>query len=75
LPDGQVGERARVERERVLDQPDQLGVVKVEAEVLVELTDGRQVVVERLLDMTPVVCISAGLRCSARWGKEKGKQK
>ena len=27
-PDGQVGERARVERERVLDQPEQLGVAR-----------------------------------------------
>ena len=40
-PDGQVGERACVEREPVLDQPDQLGVVKVEAEILAERADAR----------------------------------
>src|SRR5439155_1184042 len=37
------------------DQPDQLGVVDVEAEVPVELADGGQVVVERLLDVAAVV--------------------
>jgi hypothetical protein len=46
----------------VLDQPDQLGVVEVEAEVLVELADGRQVVVERLLDVAPVVNSSRSSR-------------
>jgi limonene-1,2-epoxide hydrolase len=35
----------------VLDQPDQLGVIEVEAEVLIELADGGQVVVERLLNV------------------------
>jgi hypothetical protein len=39
----------------VLDQPEQLGVADVEAEILVQGTDGGQVMVERPLDAGPVV--------------------
>ena len=52
-PDGQVGERARGEHEGVLDQPEQPGVINVKAEVPVQGTDGRQVVVVRALDPGP----------------------
>jgi hypothetical protein len=38
----------------MLDQPEQLGMADVEAEVPVQGADGRQVVVERPLDASPV---------------------
>src|SRR5271169_440826 len=39
----------------MLDQPEQLGVADVKAEVPVQGADSRQVVVERLLDASPVI--------------------
>jgi DNA polymerase-3 subunit delta len=54
-PDGQVGERAGGERERLMDQPEQPGVVHVEAEVPVQGADVRQIVVVRALEAGLVV--------------------
>jgi len=54
-PNGQNGNPARADRERMVDQHEQLGVADVEAEILVQSADGGQGVVVCPLDACLVV--------------------
>ena len=52
---GQPGQRARIERERMLDQPDQLRVVDVVAQLAQQRAHHRKLAVECLLKRGPGV--------------------